>query len=347
MTEQSLLRIRDLKVHYSRRGVNVRAVDGIDLEIVRGKTLGLVGESGCGKSTIAKAVVRLVKPTSGRIEFDGIDLATLSERDLRPMRSRIQMIFQDPYSSLNPRMNIRTWIEEPLKIHGLGDRSQRVLRARDLIDRVGLPRSVESRYPAQLSGGQRQRVGIARALALDPDLLVADEPTSALDVSIQAQVLALLADIQRDSGLSYLFISHDLGAVRQLSHDISVMYLGRLCETGPTQRVLDRPAHPYTVALLSAAPVPDPTIEATRKRIVLTGDPPSPADPPSGCRFHPRCWLRSALGSPEICATTDPPAAAVLGGGLVHCHFHDHVSDVTANEGTPIVAFSELRGGAL
>ena len=329
MSAAPLLRVRDLRVHFTRKHVNVRAVDGIDMEIARGRTLGLVGESGCGKSTLGLAVVRLIKPTGGAIEFDGCDLAQLDERGLRSWRSRIQMIFQDPYSSLNPRIDVHDWVEEPLKIHSRGTRAERAARVRDLLDRVGIPRAVEYRYPAQLSGGQRQRVGIARALALDPDLLVADEPTSALDVSIQAQVLALLAQIQRDLDLTYLFISHDLGAVRQLAEEIAVMYLGRMCEVGPARRVLDHPAHPYTVALLSAAPVPDPAIEAVRERLVLRGDPPSPAAPPSGCRFHTRCWLRSALGDPAICVTSDPPAVPATGGGSVHCHFHDRVSGST------------------
>jgi oligopeptide/dipeptide ABC transporter ATP-binding protein len=347
VTTAQLLSVRGLKVHYERRGVNVRAVDGIDLDLARGETLGLVGESGCGKSTVAKAVVRLIQPTEGRIEFEGRDIATLGERDLKEWRPRIQMIFQDPYASLNPRMCVHDWIAEPLKIHSRGDRVQRTARVRDLIDRVGLSRTTARRYPSQLSGGQRQRVGIARALALDPDLLVADEPTSALDVSIQAQVLALLAEIQRDLGLSYLFISHDLGAVRQLSQEIAVMYLGRLCETGPARRVLDQPAHPYTVALLSAAPVPDPAVESARERIVLRGDPPSPADPPSGCRFHTRCWLRESLGDPDLCATTDPPATPAHGGGHVHCHFHDHIGQAdgarTASQSRRPPA---LQGGA-
>jgi peptide/nickel transport system ATP-binding protein len=326
MSAAPLLRIRDLRVHYTRKRVSVRAVDGVDMDIARGRTLGLVGESGCGKSTLGKAVVRLIKPTAGEIEFDGCDLAQLDERGLRPWRPRIQMIFQDPYSSLNPRIDVHDWVSEPLRIHSRGTRPERAARVRDLLDRVGIPRTVEHRYPAQLSGGQRQRVGIARALALDPDLLVADEPTSALDVSIQAQVLALLAQIQRDLDLTYLFISHDLGAVRQVAEEIAVMYLGRMCEVGPARRVLDRPSHPYTVALLSAAPVPDPAVEAVRERIVLRGDPPSPAAPPSGCLFHTRCWLRSAIGDPEICATTDPPAVPAAGGGSVHCHFHDQVT---------------------
>ncbi len=320
-----LLRVRDLHVHYVRKHVNVRAVDGVDLEVARGRTLGLVGESGCGKSTLGKAVVRLIRPTSGAIEFDGQDLAQLDDRGLKPWRPRIQMIFQDPYSSLNPRIDVHDWVAEPLKIHSRGSRAERAVRVRDLLDRVGLSRAAEYRYPSQLSGGQRQRVGIARALALDPDLLVADEPTSALDVSIQAQVLALLAEIQHDLDLTYVFISHDLGAVRQLAEEIAVMYLGRLCEVGPARRVLDQPAHPYTVALLSAAPVPDPSVEATRERIVLRGDPPSPANPPTGCRFHTRCWLRVEINDSEICVTSDPPSVPAAGGGFVRCHFHDHV----------------------
>lgn len=341
-----LLDVRDLSVHYRRGKTIVRAVDGLDLVIERGRTLGLVGESGCGKSTVAKAVVQLVDPTGGQILFDGEDLASLSKDALRRFRPRVQMIFQDPYSSLNPRMSVGAWIEEPLKIHGRGDASARALRVRELVDRVGLPSSVGARYPGQLSGGQRQRVGIARALALDPELLVADEPTSALDVSIQAQVLALLEEIQRDLGISYLFISHDLGAVRQVAQDIAVMYLGRRCEVGTAARVLDQPAHPYTVALLSAAPVPDPLVEATRERIILQGDPPSPAHPPAGCRFHPRCWLRSTLGNPEVCASVDPPAVPADGGGLVHCHFHQQLRESAAARGMLSRAATDLQGGA-
>jgi peptide/nickel transport system ATP-binding protein len=326
MSTTPLLRLRDLRVHYTSRRVTVRAVDGIDLEVQRGRTLGLVGESGCGKSTLGKAVVRLVKPTAGSIELDGSDLAPLDERSLRPWRRRMQMVFQDPYSSLNPRVDVHDWIEEPLRIHGRGTRAERGARVGDLLDRVGLPRTLARRYPSQLSGGQRQRVGIARALALEPELLVADEPTSALDVSIQAQVLALLAQIQAELGLTYLFISHNLGAVRQLADDIAVMYLGRLCEVGPARRILDEPAHPYTVALLSAAPVPDPDVEAARERIVLEGDAPSPADPPSGCRFHTRCWLRKTVEDPQLCVDQQPPPTPVANGGLVHCHFHDRVA---------------------
>ncbi len=322
-----LLRVTDLGVEYTRQGVTVRAVDGVDLEVHRGKTLGLVGESGCGKSTVAKAVVRLLRPARGRIEFDGTDLAALPESGMRPHRPRLQMIFQDPQSSLDPRMTVRDIVEEPLAIHRRGDRAERRARVSELMDRVGLAQRMERRYGFQLSGGQQQRVAIARALALSPDLVVADEPTSALDVSVQAQILALLGELQRDLGLSYLFISHDLGAVRELAHDVAVMYLGRVCEAGPVRDVLDAPRHPYTVALLSAAPVPDPEVEAARERIVLRGDVPSPAAPPSGCRFHTRCWLRTELGGPDVCATDDPAAADRPGGGRVHCHFADRVTD--------------------
>lgn len=346
MIPDALLDIRELVVHYRRGATTIRAVDGIDLRVERGRTLGLVGESGCGKSTVAKAVVRLVDSTSGQILFDGQDIASLSKNDLSALRPRVQMIFQDPYASLNPRMSVHAWIEEPLKIHGRGTASERAERVRALIGRVGLPPSIGTRYPGQLSGGQRQRVGIARALALDPELIVADEPTSALDVSIQAQVLALLEEIQQDLGLSYLFISHDLGAVRQVAHDIAVMYLGRRCEIGSAARVLDQPAHPYTVALISAAPVPDPVVEAKRERIILQGDPPSPADPPTGCRFHPRCWLRTAVGNPDVCAAVDPPATPATGGGLVHCHFHHQLHDIAAARGIFSSAATDLQGGA-
>jgi oligopeptide/dipeptide ABC transporter ATP-binding protein len=322
-----LLDVTDLRVHYARRGVNVRAVDGVTFAVASAETLGLVGESGCGKSTIAKAVVRLIRPTAGRIEFGGHDLGGAGGKELASLRPRLQMVFQDPYSSLNPRMTVRASIEEPLVIHRRGDSRARAARVHDLMSRVGLARAVERRYPFQLSGGQRQRVGIARALSLDPDLIVADEPTSALDVSIQAQILTLLEEIQRDLGLTYLFISHDLGAIRQLAARIAVMYLGRICETGPADSVLDSPAHPYTVALLSAAPVPDPLAEARRERIVLRGDVPNPANPPSGCRFHTRCWLRAELAGPEICAHDDPAPTARAGGGVVHCHFADHVTN--------------------
>jgi oligopeptide/dipeptide ABC transporter ATP-binding protein len=323
---ETLLRVQELAVEYRRGGSTVRAVDGIDFELAGGQTLALVGESGCGKSTVAKSVVRLLRPTRGRIEFDGHDLVPLSERQLRPHRPRLQMVFQDPQASLNPRMTVRDAIIEPLIIHRRGDRTAREARVREMMDRVGLARRMEQRFPFQLSGGQQQRVALARALALNPDLVVADEPTSALDVSIQAQILELLAELQRDLGIAYLLISHNLGAVRQLAHQVVVMYLGRVCEVGPVRDVLDAPRHPYTEALRSAAPVPDPEVEATRERIVLVGDVPSPTAPPSGCRFHTRCWLRTQLGNPDVCTTTDPAAQERSGGGLVHCHFTEQMN---------------------
>jgi oligopeptide/dipeptide ABC transporter ATP-binding protein len=329
MTEP-LLRVQDLAVEYRRAGSTVRAVDGVDFDLPAGETLALVGESGCGKSTVAKSVVRLLRPTRGRIEFDGQDLVPLSEAELRPHRPRLQMVFQDPQSSLNPRMTVRDAISEPLIIHHRGNRAAREARLGEMMDRVGLARRMEQRYPFQLSGGQQQRVALARALTLSPALVVADEPTSALDVSIQAQILELLAELQRDLGIAYLFISHNLGAVRQLAHQVVVMYLGRVCEVGPVRDVLDSPRHPYTVALRSAAPVPDPEIEAARERIVLSGDVPSPTAPPSGCRFHTRCWLRSQLGSPDACVTSDPAAQERPGGGLVHCHFADQMTSPAA-----------------
>jgi oligopeptide/dipeptide ABC transporter ATP-binding protein len=324
-TAAPLVDVAGLEVHYSgRRGAGtVRAVDGVDLAIRAGETLGLVGESGCGKSTIARALVRLVRPTGGRIAFDGQDIATLEGEALRRVRPRIQMVFQDPFTSLNPRLSVRDLIAEPLDIQRRGTRVERTARVRELLERVGLPAAAERRLPHEFSGGQRQRIGIARALALSPELLVADEPTSALDVSIQAQIMGLLAELQRDFGLTYLFISHDLGAVRQLSTHVAVMYLGRIVETGPARELLERPGHPYTMALLSAAPVPDPEVERRRERIVLRGDLPSPADPPSGCRFHTRCWLRAQLGDPESCVTQEPPAEPRPGGGSVRCHFAD------------------------
>jgi peptide/nickel transport system ATP-binding protein len=322
MNAAPLLRIRDLRVHYTRKHVSVRAVDGVDMDIARGRTLGLVGESGCGKSTLGKAVVRLIKPTTGEIEFDGCDLAQLDERGLRPWRPRIQMIFQDPYSSLNPRIDVHDWVSEPLRIHSRGTRPERAARVRDLLDRVGIPRAVEHRYPAQLSGGQRQRVGIARALALDPDLLVADEPTSALDVSIQAQVVNLLRDLQKQLGLSYLFISHDLRVVELISHKVAVMYLGKIVEMGLAGRIANKASHPYT-HILWASLVEKLNKESSHSSAqagrwgVFDFE-----RPVSGCRFAPRCPVYESKGKPTIC--TDPatePKLADIGGHYVACHF--------------------------
>ena len=264
----------------------MRAVDGVTFGVRRGETVGLVGESGCGKTTIGRTIVRLYKPTTGRIVFDGTDLAGLEGTQLRQMRRRMQMVFQDPYASLNPRMNVAAIIAEPMDVHGVGTTQERRDRGRELLAVVGLDPTHAVRYPHEFSGGQRQRIGVARALALNPDLIVADEPISALDVSIQAQIINLLERLQGEFGLTYLFVAHDLSVVAHISDRIAVMYLGRIVEMIDARDLMKRPLHPYTVALLSAIPVPDPVIEGRRRRIILKGDVPSPVNPPSGCRFH-------------------------------------------------------------
>jgi oligopeptide/dipeptide ABC transporter ATP-binding protein len=295
---------------------SVRAVDGVSFTVARGETLGLVGESGSGKSTTARLVLRLVAPTAGTITFDGTDLRALDDRTLRRARRRAQMVFQDPYSSLDPRRTIAESVGEPLEVHeGLGrrDRDERVA---GLLEQVGLGRHALGRYPHEFSGGQRQRIAIARALAPGPDLLVCDEPLSSLDVSTQSQVINLLVDLRERLGIATLFISHDVSVVRHLAHRIAVMYLGRIVEIGPAEEIATRPTHPYTHALLSAVPVPDPTVER-RRRIVLAGDPPSPVDPPTGCRFHPRCpWVM------DVCRAVDPPPYTAATGTTVYCHLH-------------------------
>jgi oligopeptide transport system ATP-binding protein len=311
--------VDDLKVYFPiREGViierhvgDVRAVDGVSFSMRRGETLGLVGESGCGKSTTGRAIIRLYEPTGGRVLFDGVDTLSLDKRGLKAMRRRMQMIFQDPYASLDPRMTAGGIISEPLDIHDVGAKSERQERVRDLLATVGLNPDYAARYPHEFSGGQRQRIGVARALALEPDLIVADEPISALDVSIQAQIINLLEKLQERLGLTYLFIAHDLSVVRHISDRIAVMYLGRIVELAPSRELNREPLHPYTVALLSAIPIPDPTVEARRRRIILTGDVPSPVNPPSGCRFHTRCWLRESR--------------EVLPGHEVACHFAEKV----------------------
>jgi oligopeptide transport system ATP-binding protein len=302
-------------------------VDGVSFQLRRGETLGLVGESGCGKSTTGRAIIRLYKPTAGRIVFDGVDISELSGVPLRRMRRRMQMIFQDPYASLDPRTNVSGIIAEPLEIHGVGTGRERRERVRELLATVGLNPDFGDRYPHEFSGGQRQRIGVARALALNPDLIVADEPISALDVSIQAQILNLLEKLQVQFHLTYLFIAHDLSVVRHISDRIAVMYLGRIVELATSREVNRTPLHPYTVALLSAIPVPDPVVESRRRRIILRGDVPSPVNPPSGCRFHTRCWLRERLGNPERCTTEDPPLRPLASGHEVACHFAEDVVD--------------------
>jgi oligopeptide/dipeptide ABC transporter ATP-binding protein len=309
----ALVQVHDLEVHFpsGRRGAGpVRAVDGVSFEVRRGETLGLVGESGCGKSTTGLALLRLVEPTSGRVDFDGTDLRTLSRRDLRRFRRRAAMIFQDPYASLDPRRSVADAVGEALDIHGLHQgKRERPKRIAELLERVGLHPDVGERYPHEFSGGQRQRVGIARALAMEPDFIVCDEPIAALDVSIQAQVMNLLAELQGELGLTYLFIAHDLAAVQHVSDRIAVMYLGRIVEVAERRDLYTSPGHPYTRALLSAIPVPDPQRERERRRIPLVGEVPSPIDPPSGCRFRTRC--------PEVfeaCGRIDPDLQLIARG---------------------------------
>ncbi len=293
----------------------VHAVDGITFDIYSGETFGLVGESGCGKSTAGRTILQLYRPTAGHVYFDGTDLAKLKGEELRSMRQRVQMIFQDPYASLNPRMTIRDIVGEPLLVHGISKGKQAEERVNQLLDLVRLNPGFAGRFPHEFSGGQRQRIGVARALALNPDFIVCDEPISALDVSIQAQVINLLEDLQEKLGLTYLFIAHDLSMVRHLSDRVAVMYLGILAEMATRDELYEHPLHPYTQALLSAVPVPDPFVEEKRERIILTGDVPSPVNPPSGCRFRTRCPLAE-----KICAEQQPEWRDVGAGHWVACH---------------------------
>jgi oligopeptide/dipeptide ABC transporter ATP-binding protein len=309
----------------------VQAVDGVSLTIGRGQTLGLVGETGCGKSTLARCIAGLIPVTSGTVTFEGHNITNLSRRAMQPYRREIQMIFQDPYGSLNPRRRVGSIIGEPFAIHKTSSGAERKRKVQDLMARVGLNPEHYNRFPAEFSGGQRQRIGVARALALQPKLIICDEPVSALDVSIQAQVLNLLADLQDDFGLSYLFIAHDLEVVRHVSHAVTVMYLGRIAESGPKDTVYDAPRHPYTNALLSAVPSADPEAAASRQRIILTGDVPSPINPPSGCRFHPRCPKAQ-----ELCSQQEPQLEAKAGDPPDHltaCHFPVAEGEIFARAG--------------
>jgi peptide/nickel transport system ATP-binding protein len=327
---EPLLRVRNVKKYFPiKKGIllqreiaRVHAVDDVSFDVVAGETVGLVGESGCGKSTLGRCITRLHELTSGEVVFDGNDISKLSRRHLRPVRRQVQMVFQDPYASLNPRKRVGSIISDPLRIHGLGDRRTVKAKTQELLSLVGLNPEHYNRFPHEFSGGQRQRIGVARALALNPKLIVADEPVSALDVSIQAQVVNLLDDLQDELGLTYVFIAHDLSVVRHVSDRILVMYLGKIVEVSPAEELYRRPVHPYTEALLSAVPIPDPEAAGARERIVLTGDVPSPINPPSGCRFHPRCRYAT-----EICSREEPPLVDHLPGHLAACHHPQNVGE--------------------
>jgi peptide/nickel transport system ATP-binding protein len=328
----ALVELEDLRVWFpiksgiilDRHVGDVKAVDGVSMSIQRGETLGLVGESGCGKSTVGRAILRLYEPTSGRIVFDGQDVTHVSESGMRALRRRMQMIFQDPFASLNPRHSVGRLIGEPMKVHRVARGAEHSQRVSELLEVVGLPRDAANRYPHEFSGGQRQRIGLARALALNPDFIVCDEPVSALDVSIQAQIVNLLEELQDQLGLTYLFIAHDLAVVRHISDRIAVMYLGKIVEVAPADDLYENPLHPYAISLLSAIPIPDPEVERRRSSVLLQGDLPSPANPPAACRFHTRC----PFVQETRCRDEEPPLRE-LDGHLVACHFAERIRSGT------------------
>ena len=337
-SEDPLVSVRGLKKHFPIMGGLLRrqvgtiyAVDGVDFDVMRGEVFALVGESGCGKTTLGRTLLQLTPPTAGRVIFNGYELEDVAADDMRPLRRKMQIIFQDPFGSLNPRMPISDIIGEGLVAQGITDRAERDKRVEDSLEIVGLRRDYTRRFPHEFSGGQRQRIGVARALALSPDFIVCDEPVSALDVSIQSQVLNLLLDLKRDLNLTYLFISHNLSVVEYFSDRIGVMYLGKLVEVGTVEELYRNASHPYTVALLSAIPDADP--RKRRKRLVLKGDVPSPAAPPSGCRFHTRCWLRERLDNPELCVTTEPELRVIdQTGHRAACHFVSEINETVVQD---------------